>query len=263
MTSLTVAGVLLAFLAGVVSFASPCCLPLVPVYVTYLVGTSEPGSRDARRVALRQASAFVAGLTVMFVTLWASVGLVGYALRDYTGLLRLAGGIVLIVMGLHVAGLIKVSVLYRRVTVPTGRLVVAAVTARTPAAAQASSAPAPSVSPSYLRSALFGAAFAAGWTPCIGPFLAGLLTLASQEQTVTQGMLLLFVYGLGLGIPFVLTGLALGASLRMLRAVKAQMHLLEIVSGLLLVGMGLLIFSDRLSLISAWLTSVFGIGLAS
>ena len=115
---------------------------------------------------------------------------------------------------------------------------------------------------SYVGALLLGAAFAAGWTPCIGPFLAGLLALASQEQTIGQGTLLLFVYGLGLGVPFVLTGLALGTSLRLLAAVKARMHALELVSGFLLVGMGLLIFSDRLSLISVWLTTVFGNGLA-
>src|SRR4051794_8518823 len=172
---MTVVGVLVAFLAGIVSFASPCCLPLVPVYVSYLVGTTPPGAPDARRVALRQAIAFVGGLTVVFVALWASVGLVGYALRDYVDVLRLVGGAVLIVMGLHVAELISISGLYRSARVPTGRLV------RPPSAGGGT---ATLVAPSYTRSALFGAAFAAGWTPCVGPILGGIIGLASLSSSV-------------------------------------------------------------------------------
>ena len=129
MTGITV---LIALLAGVVSFASPCCLPLVPVYVSYLLGASgaarlnedQPGSGSVavvdrvalaaqRRLALRHALVFVAGFTTVFVSLWASVGLVGYLLRDYAGILRVAGGVVLILFGLHTAGLLEISTLYR------------------------------------------------------------------------------------------------------------------------------------------------------
>ena len=120
---MTIVSIAVAFLAGIVSFASPCCLPLVPVYVTYMVGTTPAGSPTARQVAFKQALAFVLGFTVVFVALWASVGLVGYLLRDYVGILRQIGGAVLIVMGLHVAGVIRISALYRQVTVPTARVV--------------------------------------------------------------------------------------------------------------------------------------------
>ena len=111
-----------AFVAGVVSFASPCCLPLVPAYVTYMVGTTPAGAASARRVALKQAVAFVLGFTVVFVALWASVGLVGYLLRDYVGVLRQVGGAALIVMGLHVAGLVNIPALLRQATVPADRV---------------------------------------------------------------------------------------------------------------------------------------------
>src|SRR6185369_6197191 len=147
-------------------------------------------------------------------------------LRNQTIILRIAG-VVVVLLGLHTLGLIRIPFLYQERRLTMG-----------------------GTDGSYLGALLLGAAFAAGWTPCIGPFLAGLLALASQEQTVGQGMLLLFVYALGLGVPFVLTGLALGASMPLLKAVRSHLYALELVSGFLLVGMGLLIFSDRLSLIS-------------
>jgi cytochrome c-type biogenesis protein len=243
--SLTPLTLLLAAGAGFLSFVSPCVLPLLPAYLGYMTGlTAEelhgPQAPSMRAHILGRSLAFVLGLSLVFAALGGSASVVGQALlRNQTIILRVAG-LLVVLLGLHTLGLIRIPFLYRERRLAIG-----------------------GTDGSYLGALLLGAAFAAGWTPCIGPFLAGLLALASQEQTVSQGMLLLFVYGLGLGIPFVLTGLALGSSLRMLRAVKAQMHLLEIVSGLLLVGMGLLIFSDRLSLISAWLTNVFGIGLAT
>lgn len=187
-----------AFLAGIASFASPCCLPLVSVFVSYMVGTTEPGSRAARWAAFRQALAFVGGFSLVFVALWASVGFVGYALREYVGLLRLVGGAVLVVMGLHVAGLIRVSALYRDVRVPAGRVT------------GGPGATATLTTPSLRRSALLGVVFAAGWTPCIGPILGGIIGLATVSSSATQGTLLLAVYALGLGIPFVLV--AVGAS---------------------------------------------------
>jgi cytochrome c-type biogenesis protein len=236
---------LLAAGAGLLSFASPCVLPLLPAYLGYMTGLTADEiqtQRDTRTRAhvLGRSVAFVLGLSLVFAALGASASVVGRALLDHQTLLLRVAGVLVVVLGLHTLGLVRIPMLYREKRLTFG-----------------------GAEGSYLGALLLGAAFAAGWTPCIGPFLAGLLALASQEQTVSQGMLLLFVYGLGLGVPFVLTGLALGTSLSLLSGVRAHMHLLEIVSGLLLVGMGLLIFSDRLSLISAWLTAVFGIGLAA
>src|SRR4051812_49309590 len=199
-----------------------------------------PQASALRGHILGRSLAFVIGLSLVFAALGGSASAVGQVLlKNQTTILRIAG-LLVVVLGVHTLGLIRIPFLYQERRLSIG-----------------------GTDGSYLGALLLGAAFAAGWTPCIGPFLAGLLALASQEQTVGQGMLLLFVYGLGLGIPFVLTGLALGTSLRVLSRVKARMQILELVSGFVLVGMGLLIFSDRLSLISAWLTGVFGIGLAA
>ncbi len=236
---------LLAAGAGLLSFASPCVLPLLPAYLGYLTGLTaeelqEPRDIGTRIHVLGRSVAFVLGLSLVFAALGASASVVGRSLLANQIVVLRVAGILVVVLGLHTLGLIRIPFLYREKRM-------------TFAGAEGS----------YLGALLLGAAFAAGWTPCIGPFLAGLLALASQEQTVSQGMLLLFVYGLGLGVPFVLTGLALGSSLRLLRGLRARMQVLEIVSGLLLVGMGLLIFSDRLSLISAWLTAIFGTGLAA
>jgi cytochrome c-type biogenesis protein len=231
--------------AGFLSFVSPCVLPLLPAYLGYMTGLTVEELQGPQDTATRarivgRSLAFVVGLSLVFAALGGSASVVGQALlRNQTIILRIAG-LLVVLLGLHTLGLIRVPFLFQERRLAMG-----------------------GTDGSYAGALLLGAAFAAGWTPCIGPFLAGLLALASQEQTVGQGMLLLFVYGLGLGVPFVLAGVALGTSLRVLKAVKARMHALELVSGFLLVGMGLLIFSDRLSLISAWLTNVFGIGLAA
>jgi cytochrome c-type biogenesis protein len=231
--------------AGFLSFVSPCVLPLLPAYLGYMTGLtaeelSGPQNAATRSHVIGRSLAFVIGLSLVFAGLGASASAVGQVLlRNQTIIIRVAG-LLVVLLGLHTLGLIRIRWLYQERRLQFG-----------------------GSNGTYLGALLLGAAFAAGWTPCIGPFLAGLLALASQEQTVGQGTLLLFVYGLGLGVPFILTGIALGTSLRLLSTLKAHMYALELVSGFLLVGMGLLIFSDRLSLISVWLTSVYGIGLAS
>ena len=236
---------LLAAGAGFLSFVSPCVLPLLPAYLGYMTGLTAdelqgPQTTATRLHILGRSLAFVLGLAIVFTALGATASAVGQAVAAYHSILLKVAGILVVILGLHTLGLIRIPMLYQQRMLSFG-----------------------GADGSYLGALLLGAAFAAGWTPCIGPFLAGLLALASQEQTVGQGMLLLFVYALGLGVPFVLTGLALGASAPLLKAVKARLYALELVSGFLLVGMGLLIFSDRLSLISVWLTTVFGTGLAA
>ena len=177
-SDMTSIGILVALLAGFVSFASPCCLPLVPVYVGYMVGTTPPDAPNRRQVALRQSLAFVAGFTAVFVTLWASVGLIGYLVRDYVDILRIVGGAVLIVMGLHVAELITIPTLHREMRVPVSMV--------TGGVAQPGSV-GTMVAPSYTRSSLLGVVFAAGWTPCVGPILGGIIGLASVSQSVGEG----------------------------------------------------------------------------
>ena len=232
---MTILSIAVAFLAGIVSFASPCCLPLVPAYVSYMVGTTPPGSPKARRVALRQALAFVLGFTVVFVALWASVGLVGYLLRDYAGILRQVGGAALIVMGLHVAGVIRISALYRQVQVPAGRVVGTSPTGDGTLLVRA---------PSYGRSTLLGVAFAAGWTPCVGPILGGIIGLASMSSSVGQGTVLLIAYAIGLGVPFVLVAVGATEVDQRLGWFRKHAAAVSVVTGAMLILVGFLMITN-------------------
>ena len=246
---MTVLTVLLAFLAGIVSFASPCCLPLVPAYLSYMVGTTPADSPKARRVAFHHSLAFVFGFTVVFVGLWASIGLVGYFLRDYLGILRQVGGAIIIVMGLHVAGLIRISALYRQVSVPTGRLIGKSATGDGTVTVLA---------PSYGRSTLIGMAFAAGWTPCVGPILGGIIGLASLNSSVGQGMVLLVAYAMGLGIPFILVAVGATAANRKLVWFRKHEAGVSLVTGAMLILVGFLMITNLFVKLSGALPS-FGI----
>lgn len=294
--ALTGAGILVAVLAGVVSFASPCCLPLVPVYVSYLLGTAGSASRTApaaaglsgaagfpatgmpganvgtrvrtapgeqppqdvsRLVALRHALVFVAGFTAVFVALWASVGLVGYLLRDYVGWLRMAGGVVLILFGLHTAGLVEISALYRDIRLPLRRAVGSK---RAPGPVGASGAPSAAVPtparPRYLRSLLLGVVFAGGWTPCVGPILGGIIGLASASQSVATGTVLLIAYALGLGIPFVLVALGANEVSRRLRWLRDHQVGVGLVTGAALILTGFLMMTNLFVKLSAMLPAI-------
>lgn len=242
---MTEIGIPIAFLAGVVSFASPCCLPLVPGYVSYMVATNPDGSPAPRRAALLHALAFVAGFTLVFIAIWASVGLVGYLFRDYLGLLRQLGGAVLVFMGLHVAGLISVSALYREARLPLG-----------PAAAVQEPAAETRRSPSYGRSALVGVVFSAGWTPCIGPILGGIIGLASVSASVAEGTVLLLVYAVGLGLPFVLVALGATAVSERLGWLRRHQAAVNAATGALLVAIGFLMITNTFARLSGALPLV-------
>jgi cytochrome c-type biogenesis protein len=246
---MTILTILLAFLAGIVSFASPCCLPLVPAYLSYMVGTTPPDSPRARRVAFHHSLAFVLGFTIVFVALWASVGLVGYLLRDYVGILRQVGGAILIVMGLHVAGLIRISALYRQVSVPTGRLIGKSATGDGTVKVLA---------PNYGRSTLIGMAFAAGWTPCVGPILGGIIGLASLSASVGQGTVLLIAYALGLGVPFILVAVGATAANRRLAWFRRHEAGISLVTGSMLILVGFLMITNLFIKLSGFLPT-FGI----
>jgi cytochrome c-type biogenesis protein len=221
-----------AFVAGVASFASPCCLPMVPIWISYVLGGT-PGSRTSTRgFALRQSLAFVVGFTVVFVVLWASIGLVGYVLRDQAGLLRQIGGALLILMGLHVAGLISIPFLSRSFSLPGGRLV--------RRGGGETGQPAPSLG----RSVLFGVIFAAGWTPCVGPTLGAIIGMASLRDTFAQGTLLLLVFALGLGLPFVLVALGAEAVRTRLSWFTRHAGAVSLVTGSLLMIVGFLMITN-------------------
>ena len=236
-----------AFAAGLVSFASPCCLPLVPVYVGFIVGSDADRVRPARSAAFRQSLAFVLGFTVVFVALWASIGLVGYALRDHVSLLRQLGGAVLVVMGLHVAGLISLPVLGRQAGAGAnmGRLL-----QRRPDGTVIEQAP------RVGRSVLFGVVFAAGWTPCIGPILSGIIGLASLRSDVGQGTVLLLAYALGLGIPFILVALGADSLRQRLRWFARHDAAVSVVTGSMLVIVGFLMMTNLLVRLSQFFPTI-------
>jgi len=235
---MTKIGIPVAFLAGILSFASPCCLPLVPGYVSYMVATGPDRSPASRRVAFFHALAFVAGFSAVFIALWGSVGLIGYLFRDYVGLLRQLGGAVLVFMGLHVAGVISISALYREKRLPMG------------AGASNGSGRAAASAPGYGRSALLGVIFSAGWTPCIGPILAGIIGLASVSASVTQGTALLLVYAVGLGIPFILVALGATAVSDRLGWLHRHDAAVSVVTGAMLVGIGFLMITNTFGRLS-------------
>jgi len=229
----------IAFLGGIVSFASPCVLPLVPAYIGYMVGTDTEGVAARRRAALYQSLAFVAGFSFVFITLWASIGLIGYALRDYIGILRQIGGAILIFMGLNVAGVIDVAALYRDVRLPFGAL-----------GGKATFGQAGPTTPSYRRSLLLGIVFAAGWTPCIGPILGGIIGLATVSASVAQGTLLLVAYAAGLAIPFILVALGATAVSHRLGWLRDHEKTVSRVTGAMLVIVGVLMITNTFARLS-------------
>jgi cytochrome c-type biogenesis protein len=225
-----------AFVAGLFSFLSPCVLPLVPGYISIISGSSldqlkaaqEKDSSLSRKVLLNSIL-FIVGFSVTFILLGASATWIGQFLVSKMRLLGQLAGLVLIVFGIHLTGLIKINALYKdkrfhNVQKPRG----------------------------LLGAFVLGLAFAFGWTPCIGPILAGILTIASTKQTVTEGMFLLAVYSAGLGIPFLLTSLALNQFLAFYGRFKKHFHAVEVVSGALVIAVGLLILTNSLSRLATY-----------
>jgi cytochrome c-type biogenesis protein len=234
-----------ALAAGMVSFASPCVLPLVPAYLGFITGRSAEEIQTARGSArlkiFTQGLSFVLGLALIFALLGASASVLGQTLLQNQERLYQVGGVIVVIFGLQMLGITRIPMLMRTARVAEVK---------------------PNAGGSHLGAFAMGLAFGAGWTPCVGPFLTGLLALASQQSTVGQGVALLLVYALGLGIPFLLAGLAVDRSLGVLRSVRPHMLTIERVSGVLLIGMGILLFTSQLTRITSLLTRVFGNGLA-
>jgi cytochrome c-type biogenesis protein len=220
-----------AFSAGVLSFLSPCVLPLVPAYVGYLAGSTVAAeSGSARLVTVGYALAFVLGFSLVFVTFWASIGLIGFVLPMFMDIFRQVGGVILILMGLHELGVFRISMLYRQFRYE-------------PKFGSRATA---------LGAFMMGVAFAAGWTPCIGPILAGIIGLATLSDTVGQGTALLIAYSAGLGVPFIAAGAAIGQVGALMNRVKRHMRWVSIISGVLLIGIGLMMLSDTFKLLPAY-----------
>jgi cytochrome c-type biogenesis protein len=244
-------GLVVAFIAGVVSFASPCCLPLVPAYVGYMVGAT--GEADRRR-SLLHGLAFVAGFTLVFVAFWASIGLIGYALADSAKYLRQVGGLVLIVLGLQVAEVINIRALWRdtRPMPAFGGASLGGGASMGGGSVALGGPGAGMANPGYGRSLLFGVVFAAGWSPCIGPILGGIIGLASASASVAQGTVLLLAYAAGLAVPFL--AVAMGATwlAHRLSWVGRHHRAVSLVSGAMLIGLGVLMATNLLARLAAF-----------
>ncbi|MGE0053745.1 MAG: cytochrome c biogenesis CcdA family protein [Hyphomicrobium sp.] len=228
-------------LAGLVSFLSPCVLPLVPPYLSYIGGTTfdELASSDGvdervwRKVVMA-AVFFVAGFTTVFVALGAGASAFGQLIQAYRGPLGMAAGAVIILFGLHFLGILRIPLLYKEARIETHR-----------------------DGASLLGAYVMGLAFAFGWTPCIGPILATVLTLAANEGSMSEGVRLLLVYSLGLGVPFILAAVAIGPFLGFMKRFKRHFGTLEKVMGVLLIATGLLFLLGGQNWLGQWMLDTF------
>jgi cytochrome c-type biogenesis protein len=227
----------LALVAGIVSFISPCCLPMVPMYLSYLAGiagrsTNRPVLQTAgggavavaapsRWLILLHACAFVAGFGVVFVALGASASMLGVFLHLHRLLLRHVAGVLIVLFGLHTAGLLRLAWLYRERRAHVD----------------------PTTGAGLGRSGLLGLAFGAGWSPCIGPMLGSILLLASNATTLGHGVLLLVIYALGLGLPFLLAALFVQGLAAQIRRLNRLFGLINLVAGALLIVMGIMVYA--------------------
>ncbi|MGA7809567.1 cytochrome c biogenesis CcdA family protein [Bradyrhizobium sp.] len=228
-----------ALIAGLVSFLSPCVLPLVPPYLIYLTGATiehveyDPTVRASRRAVMISAILFVLGFSTVFVLLGASASLVGELIRAWSAQLAIVAGIVIIVMGLHFLGLTRIGFLMRE-----GRL--------------------PIPKPVGLWGAyVMGLAFAFGWTPCIGPILAAILSLAAAESTVAHGAGLLAVYSAGLGIPFLIAAFMIEQFSSLFARMKGHLVNVERAMGVLMIITGIGFLTGAVSSVSIWLLETF------
>ena len=219
----------LAFVAGLVSFLSPCMLPLVPIYLSQLVGqsiyqaTDGEAERPSRLTTFFHAAIFTLGFTLAFVSLGATASTLGGFLKVHQFFLRQVGGVLLVIIGLHLMGILKLPFLYwqKRFQYRPTR-------------------------PSYPASFLIGIIFAIGWTPCISLYLGSILGLAASAGTLRQGVLLLLFYSLGMGLPFLLLGLGLNQASLLLKRLKPHLHTIEVGSGAIMILMGIMIYFNWL-----------------
>jgi cytochrome c-type biogenesis protein len=224
-----------AFFAGLISFLSPCVLPLVPGYVSMISGAGveelkSPQAQLMRRVMVNSI-AFILGFSVVFVTLGAISTEVGQMAARYKHTLSIVAGFVVIIFGLHLTGIFKIKWLYTDTRLHNVK-----------------------GSSTLFGAFVLGFAFAFGWTPCLGPILSGILAVASEEDKVAKGIILLSVYSLGLAVPFLLTSVLMERFLKFYSRFRSYMHGLEVASGALLIALGILLVMGRFTLISSWLS---------
>lgn len=231
-----------AFLAGLLSFLSPCILPIVPFYLSYMAGVGmnqiSATADVTSSVRLRAVSAsifFALGVTTVFVGLGASATLFGQLVRDYFDILRWIAAAVILAMGLHFLGVIRIGLLYRQFRADAGRTDKLTV----------------------LGAYVIGLAFAFGWTPCVGPVLAAILFTAAGQESAGQGAGLLFVYGVGMTAPFIVAALFIGPFMRWMAGFRQYLGVVERLMGGLLIVFGLLIATNSINIIAQWMLDVF------
>lgn len=233
-------GVIAAFTAGFISFISPCVLPIVPGYLSFISGVSfeemqtTGNKRAVRKRILLNVLFFIIGFSLVFIALGASATAVGQFLQEQMNIISKIAGAIIIIFGIHMVGIYKIPFLnYEKRFHTAGK------------------------SMGLLKAMIIGFAFAFGWTPCIGPFLATILLYASKQETIGQGITLLTAYSLGLGIPFFLAGLSVSLFLDAFNKFKKHLHKVEIVGGILLILFGVLILTNYLTVLSAYFATWF------
>jgi cytochrome c-type biogenesis protein len=226
-----------AFLAGTVSFLSPCVLPLVPGYISLISGATLEELQESTierkrlmRMVMTNSVAFIVGFSLVFILLGAVATKLGQVTRSYHSILTVVAGAVIVIFGLHLVGLLKIRFLYADKRMHSLKS-----------------------DPNLWGSFLVGFAFAFGWTPCIGPILSAILTLAANEDSVSKGIILLAVYSAGLALPFLLTSLGIERFLRFYSNFRRHLRKVEVASGVLLIGLGLLIGFNKFTMLNNYL----------
>ncbi len=239
MNQLPEVSLLIAFSAGLLSFVSPCVLPLVPSYITYITGvsfhelTGAESKSKLRWVTIFHSLLFISGFSTIFIIMGASASYLGQLLSLYQEWIMKAGGVLIIILGIHFTGLITLPFLQMEKRVELRKKPLG-----------------------YLGSFLVGIVFAAGWTPCIGPILSTILIYASTSKNFYTGILLLFLYSMGLGLPFFLASLAFNSFLSTFEKMKRYMRVITLVSGLFLIAIGILMLTDTFQEINQYLNSL-------
>jgi len=230
----------LAFIAGLISFLSPCVLPLLPSYLAFITGlsfeelTRQSSARQMRQIILTHSLLFILGFSILFTFMGASATLLGQFLATYRDMIRLGGGVLIIILGLFISGIVPLDFLQKEKKwhwqhKPLG----------------------------YLGTFLVGVTFAAGWTPCVGPLLSAILLYASTAENISTGIILLLIYSLGMGIPFLISSLALNSFLNAFQRAHRFIGVLTKIGGILLISIGILLITNSFDLLNEFLSRWF------
>lgn len=229
-------GFFTAFIAGLLAFLSPCVLPLVPVYISLMSSKAIYKSKrikiSERLYLLLNSIVFVSGFSIIFIILGSTATVIGQVLKEYISIIARIGGVILIIFGLQYAGILKIPFLnaVKRFNIPA------------------------SLKSGYAGSFIMGVIFSFGWVPCVGMILSGILLLASQLETLLQGVLLMGIFSLGLGLPFILAGIFIGLFSGFLKKINKHLNIVSIISGIFLVALGIILITDSMTLVIGFLS---------